>query len=75
VEDTAMSIRKKYKVAWGAVERDGKTFWTRAGLAWEMEGATYVQLHSFPLSGKVCIKEGLADAVEVAVTAGKEAVQ
>ena len=58
-----------FKVAWGAVERDGKTFWTRAGLAWDKDGATFVQLHSFPMSGKVCIKAGLAEAIEVAVTA------
>ena len=71
-----MSNRKdRFKVAWGAVERDDKIFWTRAGLAWSEGGSLYVQLHSIPLSGKLCIEDGLADVVEVAVTTSKEAVQ
>jgi hypothetical protein len=51
--------RSNFKVVWGAIERRGKTLWSRVGLAWEAkDGALFAQLNAIPLSGRICIREG-----------------
>lgn len=57
--------KAKFKLMWGAVERRGKTVWTRVGYAWEeREGALFARLNAFPLSGTICIKDGYDEALE-----------
>lgn len=55
-----MSVsNSKFKVVWGAVERSGKTLWTRIGLAWEgKDGAIFARLSAFPLTGRICVRGG-----------------
>lgn len=51
--------RTKRKVVWGAVERQGKTFWSRIGLAWESRsGALYARISAVPLNGRLCVTPG-----------------
>ena len=55
--------RSNFKVVWGAIERKGKTMWSRVGLAWEAKnGALFAQLNAIPLSGRICIREASAEA-------------
>ncbi len=55
--------RSNFKVVWGAIERRGKTLWSRVGLAWEAkDGALFAQLNAIPLSGKICIRENTEQA-------------
>jgi hypothetical protein len=50
---------RKLKVVWGALERQGKTYWSRIGLAWEGRGgAVYAKISAVPLNGKICITPG-----------------
>ncbi len=53
-----MSVsRSKFKVVWGALERSGKTCWTKIGLAWEgKDGAVFARLNAVPLTGRICVK-------------------
>ena len=61
--------RSKFKLVWGAIERRGKTFWSRIGLAWEAkDGAIFARLNAFPLSGRICIKDGHDEAAEAALS-------
>ena len=67
--------KAKLKVVWGALERQGKTFWSRIGLAWEGRGgAVYARIAAVPLNGKICITVGAdeppADEV-IALSAGE----
>ncbi len=67
--------RTRFKLVWGAIERHGKTFWTRIGLSWEAkDGTQFAQLNAFPLSGRIAIKDGYDEAAEAALTV-EEAVQ
>ncbi len=51
--------KTKLKVVWGALDRQGRTFWTRIGLAWEGRGGTiYAKISAVPLNGKLCISAG-----------------
>jgi hypothetical protein len=72
-----MSVdNSKFKVVWGALEREGKTFWTRIGLGWEAKsGEVYAQLSAYPLSGRICIKDGPEEALALAASVGEEALQ
>ena len=61
--------KSRFKVVWGAMERRGKTFWTRIGLAWEaQDGALFAHLDAFPMSGRICIKKGYDEAADAALT-------
>ncbi len=72
-----MSVSKsKFKVVWGAVERSGKTLWTRIGLAWEgKDGAIFARLNAFPLSGRICVKGGCDEGGEHATALVEEVAQ
>ncbi len=60
--------RSNFKVVWGAIERRGKTMWSRVGLAWEAkDGALFAQLNAIPLSGRFCIRENGEGAAEAAL--------
>jgi hypothetical protein len=51
--------KMRSKVVWGALERQGRTFWARIGLAWEGRGgALYAKVSAVPLSGRLCITAG-----------------
>jgi hypothetical protein len=55
-EEAKAMARTKFKMVWGALDRQGKTFWTRIGLAWETRnGDVYATLSAVPLNGKICI--------------------
>jgi hypothetical protein len=76
-EATAMA-KTKFKLVWGALDRQGKTFWTRIGVAWECRnGDVYAVLSAVPLNGKICITasvdEPMADEVAAEVLMGEAA--
>jgi len=59
-----------FKLVWGSVERQEAKSWAHIGYAWDAEdGAVHAQLRAFPMSGRICIKEGCEEAVEVALAA------
>jgi hypothetical protein len=48
--------KTKVKTVWGALERQGRTFWARIGVAWEARGGMlYARISAVPLNGRVCI--------------------
>ncbi len=69
-----MSMSKaKFKLVWGAVERRGKTVWSRVGYAWEaQDGTLLARLSAFPLSGTICVKDGYDEALETALSVDVE---
>jgi hypothetical protein len=62
--------RPRYKLVWGSVERRGEKSWAMGGYAWDgKDGALYAQLSAFPMSGRICVKDGYDEAVEAALAA------
>ena len=53
-----MTEKKSYKVVFALNERDGKTFWTRVGVAWpNRDGSLTLQLDAIPVGGKLQVRE------------------
>ena len=50
--------KKNNKVVFALTERDGKTHWTRVGVAWpNRDGSLTLQLDAIPVSGKLQVRE------------------
>lgn len=50
--------KKNHKVVFALTERDGKTHWTRVGVAWpNRDGSLTLTLDAIPVSGKLQVRD------------------
>jgi hypothetical protein len=68
--------KSKFKVVWGAIEREEKTFWAKVGLAWEgRDGTLFARLTAFPISGRIWINGEYDDGADPSAMQVEEALQ